>query len=188
MKTLRATSHDKKQVDQYYDETILKKLDEEQGRDRLTGSEMDAMIALAVSRQLLDDANEYLERFMKKHGTYHLTTWASRLIRKSIAQMRDKISGTQLISIANNINDCGIIITSNDMGVKQYLNVQRPYLNHIINQATKQCSFECSCTREQSKMCQLRHALDTIPGVKAAAKEQWTVGDSCPYQMFGVEE
>lgn len=188
MKTLRATSRDKDGRDKYYDLQALRALDVEQGRDRLTGSELEAMIALCVARQLLMDVCDHLERFSKKHGAKAMLHCANGMLKKAIATMRDKISGEQLISISNNINDCGIIITSNYLGVKQMFNVDRDDLYHIINQAAKQCGLECSCTRQESKMCRLRYALDNIPGVKRMAKENWVTGDGCPYQIFEVDE
>lgn len=71
---------------------------------------------------------------------------------------------------------------------KQMINIRRDQLTHVVNQASNVCGLTCSCTREESKYCQLRAAFDSFPGVKKLAKSNWVPGDACPYQTFELEE
>lgn len=167
MKTLKAKSTDKDGRDKFYDLKKLREIDEEQGREHLTGTEIDCVIALGVARQMVTDANEGLKRFGRNKGFLAASRTAETKLRRSMETIRDGISSEQLIMVANNINDCDIVISSNPvLGLKQMINVDRVQLAHIITQASRVCSLTCSCTREESKACTLRHAFDVMPGVK----------------------
>lgn len=46
----------------------------------------------------------------------------------------------------------------------------------------------CPCTRDESKACRLRAALDLVPGCKQAAKEiARRHADRCPYNGIQME-
>lgn len=190
MKTLRATNHDKDKRDKVYDLDALRRQDQEQGREHLTGDEIEAFIAMGVGRQLVFDAGDRLERFAKERGFLRYLKSAEGLLRRCMITARDAMSGEQLVMISNNINDTDIYLSSRpDLDhPKQMINVDSVQLVNIINQASRVCSLTCSCTREESKMCMLRRSFDTMPGIRKIAKASAvTLGDACPYQAFELD-
>ena len=59
---------------------------------------------------------------------------------------------------------------------------------HICNRAMEYCDFCCTCTRDQSKDCALRKALDLVPGVKEQGKEYARKDATrCPYRGMEME-
>lgn len=189
MKTLKASTGTKQHLDRYYDPEVLKQLDIEQGRRRLTWREVDGVIALLVARQLITDASEALSGMSRDVGAYNGIKSAEGHLKRALGLLRDKISGSQLISIANNVNDCDVSISANPVcGDRQMINIDRQHMQHIVNQACRGCDYTCTCNREESRMCELRRALDCVPGVKKQAKQDWNDHTKCPYQMFEMED
>lgn len=188
MKTLRSTSIDKVHQDKYYDVEKLRKIDQEQGRRRLNWKEMDGLIAISVACQLMDDAAEALKDISKSVSAYNGIRSAVGMARRALRAIRDKTAGEQLISIANQINDCDITLSARQATEpKQMINVNRTDMQTIINQCCRGCDYTCTANREESKRCPLRYALDNVPSVKKMARSKWDDQESCPYRMFEYE-
>lgn len=189
MKVMRAKSSDKDQRDRVYDPVVLARLNQEQGRERLTSTEMEAVIALCAAKNLADDATNELKRLGRNRGFYRMLRGAVGMMKKAERIIGDSMTGEQLITVSNNTADCNIYVSSNsDPTVKQMMNVSADALMDIMNQSLRVCGLTCSCTREESKMCQLRRAYEQIPGVKKLARANFVAGNDCPYQMMEINE
>ena len=160
-------------------------LDQQEGRRRITGTEMDALIMLNVSRVLMHTAMDDLRPFLKEHG--YLTRLAPLMgqFDKACKTMTDHVKRKQCKSIEANYNGVTVTVSSLPMKQPQWTNVEQSVLNRIVNQASRMCAMDCTCTREQSKRCELRRAFDNVPGMKEAAKVGLFSGDdACPYLLF----
>lgn len=183
MKVLRARRPD---GDVYYDAEKLKKIDQEQGRVQLNSEEAEALIALSVARQLAEDAYRVLKKHAKYSGADRRLNMAIPMLRTANTLMSDKVAGKQLLTITNNANDVDIVLSSHPQ--PGYVNIDKQTLAHVFNRAMDACDFYCTANREESKCCQLRIALNNIPGIKQAAKANSKDPSRCPCATLRLEE
>ena len=82
MKILRATSRG--ELDKWYDEKALKSLDEEQGRRRLCGAEVEALIGFATADNLLDKCMPVLGDLIGESGQKRRASMISPMTRNML--------------------------------------------------------------------------------------------------------
>lgn len=192
MKILRATGRGK--PPKVYDEKILARIDEEQGRRRLNNAEVDMLIAVKVATNLLIQAYEdVLQPFAKYAGADRRLKQAITMLCNANQIMSDKICGAQLITIANNTDDNSISLSSMPTQKPGNVNIDWASLCHIVNRALETCEMTCTCDLIQSKQCPLRKAYEQVPSVALAARTQAKKDKStCPYMLLelmdGTEE
>lgn len=151
----------------------------------MTGSELDALIMLNVGRVLLDTAINDLRPFLKRHGYLTRLAPLAAQIGNACRKMTDHVKHKQCRTIEANYNGVTVSISSLPMRSQQWTNVEQSVMNKIVNQATRMCSMDCSCNRQDSKSCELRRAFDNVPGMKEAARSGvFADADMCPYYLF----
>ena len=89
----------------------------------------------------------------------------------------------QNLSLQNNTKLVEITVTSQRMPAM--INVSIDDMLSICDQALRMCELSCECSREQSKACPLRRALDTIPCEMGSGA--WEDAGKCPYRGLRVE-
>lgn len=188
MKCLRATRRG--EADKYYDEALLAKLDEEQGRRRLNNAEVEMLIASKVALHLLIQAYEdVLGSFATESGADRRIKTAISLLNNGLQLMSDHVSGAQLITIANNANDATITLSAAPTGSQGWVNIPWSALSHIVNRALETCEMTCDCDYRQSSQCALRKALEQVPSMLPLAREASKKDKrSCPYRRLVCEE
>lgn len=150
-------------------------------RQRLTGSELDALIRINAASCLLDTAIPDLEGLIARTGTRMLKPVSAHVV-KLCQQLAMGVPLTQIKSAEANTANSFVICSADQ--VPQYTNIRHEYLKEIVRQASKQCDLECTKSREQSKQCPLRKAFESIPGMKEAARINANDAEHCPYTMI----
>ena len=158
--------------DLYYDSEKLAQLDIEQGRTTLTGEQLDGIVELAGAAWMMRDAIARLEAFMKKErGAYNAARSALGQIERTIALLRDRYSGSQVIALGNILPDAECyIICSGEKVPPSATNIDRRAFGHICQAAFQNCQMTCMKSRKASKNCALRRAYCMIPGLLADAQ------------------
>lgn len=150
-------------------------------RQRLTGSEIDALIRINAACCLLDTAIPDLEGLIARTGAKMLKPVAAHVV-KLCQKLAMGVPLTQIRTVEANTANSFVICSADQ--VPQFTNVRHEYLSEIVKQASKQCDLECTKTREQSKQCPLRRAFENIPGMKEAARANANDAEHCPYTMI----
>lgn len=187
MKILRAVSRGKPPA--MYDEKILARLDEEQGRRRLNNAEVDMLIALKVGTNLIMQAYEdVLQPFARYAGADRRLKQAITLLCHANQMLADKIAGAQLITIANNTDNNSISLSSMPTQKPGNVNIDWAALCHITNRALETCEMTCTCDSLQSRQCALRRAFEQVPSLALAAKVQAKKNKrNCPYMLLEMD-
>lgn len=188
MKVLKAVR--RSESDRYYDEALLAKLDQEQGRRRLCNNEVEMLIAVRVCTTLLHQAyEETLQPLAKEAGADRRLRLAITMLDHAADLLSDKVSGAQLISIANNSNDATITLSAAPLEHQGWVNISWRALSHIVNRALESCEMCCSCTYVESKDCALRRAFEQVPSMLPIAREAAKKDKrSCPYRRMVLDE
>ena len=144
------------------------------------------MMAMIAAGNLVTQAVPTLEGLARHAGVLPRLRQSLTNLRKSIIAMNMHIATRQMGAIANQMADSTLTISAN--AVPARVNIPLEDLLHICNRATETCSFSCMVTRDESKACRLRHALDLVPGCKEASKEiARRYSDRCPYRDVQME-
>lgn len=185
MKTLRAGGT-YAPFDKQYDRKKLKQIDIDQNRRRLNAVEVEGMIYLAVADMMVGSAAEMLKAQTKHAGQQRRMNMLPSMLHNAVQGLSNQIQSEQLITIANNCNGAEISLTTY---VKPgSMNIQYQHMQDIVNHALQSCELLCDKTREQSKACPVRRALENVPGMRGAARERAQYcGDSCPYAGLTME-
>lgn len=183
MKILRASV--KGQPDKVYDEEKLAKLDEEQGRKRLSSGEVEALISLSTGRQLMVDGYAKLKEHAKYAGATRRLNMAIPMAYNAIQQMTSKVSGAQMITVINNTNNVCISLSADP--IDGQCNISYNNMSRIAAAALETCTLSCIYNREESKRCPLRRAYECVPGLKIAAKGNSKDASRCPYVGLEIE-
>lgn len=188
MKVLRAARRG--EPDKYYDEQLLAKLDETQGRKRISNAEVEMLIAVKVASGLLHQAyDEVLKPFAQYAGADRRLRQAITMIDNACDQLCDKVSGAQLISIGNNANDATITLSAAPLEHQGWVNISWRALSQIVNRALETCDLCCSCDYLQSKDCALRRAFEQVPSMLPIARDAAKKDKrSCPYRRIVLDE
>lgn len=169
--------------DRIFSEERLKAVDAEQKRRRISGAEVEAYIGFATANSLLERNVPTLERLAKETGNAIRLRQASALMGNATKALGNGVSAEQLITIANNCMN--VMITISASPVEACCNIAWKALQTICDAAIAAC-WVCECSRDESKSCVLRKALETVPGVREATKAAGnTVG--CPFACAEME-
>lgn len=180
MKILRATSRG--ELDKWYDEKALKNLDDEQGRRRLCGAEVEALIGFATASNLINRTTPVLEDLAKESEAIRRVKLAKAMLHNAVPILCRKVQSSQLITIANNINDVSITLSAYPTG--GYCNIEWSNMMAICDQAMATCQMGCDKSRDESKGCPVRKALETVPGLRDVKNSRGNTKD-CPFA--GIE-
>ena len=188
MITLRAKASDAP-YDKHYDERKLRQLDVEQNRRRLNADEKDGLYYVAVASMLASNGLAMVDKHATHSGQHRRLTTATSMLHNAMREMSNHVQSEQLITIANNVNNTDVILSSRP--VDGCLNIPYRHMQAIVNQALQTCELLCAADREESKTCPMRKALECVPGMKGAARERARLDSTkCPYAglMMEVEE
>lgn len=176
MKMLRAQQ--KGELDKIYDEKLLRSIDQTQERRRLSGAEVEAFIGFATAHNLIERSAPVLSKLAEATGNAVRIRQALALSGNAVKMLARGVSAAQLITIANNVNDTTITISSSP--VDAFCNVDWRAMQVICDVVLGNYCKWCDCGRDKSKACDLRKALEQVPGVRTAVK---AVGNSedCPF-------
>lgn len=176
MKILRAQQ--KGELDKMYDDRLLRKIDQAQERRRLSGAEVEAFIGFATAHNLIERSAPVLAKLAEGTGNAVRIRQAMSLLGNAVKAMARGVSAAQLITIANNVNDTAITVSASP--VDACCNVDWRAMQVICDVVLDNYCKWCDCGRDKSKVCDLRKALEQVPGVRAASK---AVGNSedCPF-------
>ena len=111
-----------------------------------------------------------------------MKTYTLRMPNGEQYVMTDDIIREMNESVHNNLAEVRLTISA--MPVPMCTNIRAEDLSEITKAATANCAATCMKTREESKRCPLRHALETIPGMKEAARNQAFGLSGCPYMTI----
>ena len=147
------------------------------------------LIALKVGTNLIMQAYEdVLQPFAQYAGADRRIKQAIALLCNANQMLSDKISGAQLITIANNTDDNSISLSSMPRQQPGCVNIDWQTLCHITNRALESCEMSCTCNLYQSKECQLRRAFEQVPSLALAARVQAKKDKRiCPYMMLELD-
>lgn len=158
-------------------------MDRDEGREHIPNSGMEAMVVLIACAQVAARAAETIAPFVRRTGAGRMLKAQAAGMKKSIGELMQKISSAQNRTIQNNSNLVNITVTA--ARVPAMINIDGDDMEHICNRALEMCAFSCDCTREESKGCRLRHALEQIP--LAAAAPLRSDPNQCPYAGARLE-
>lgn len=182
MKCLRATRRG--EADKYYDEQLLAKMDDDQGRVRLNNAEVEMLIASKVALHLLIQAYEdVLGDFAVYAGADRRLKQAITMLNNALQLMSDKTSAAQLITIANNANDATVTLSAAPTSSQGWVNIPWTALSQIVKRALETCEMACNMDSLQSRRCQLCKAFSQIPSLQMLARDAAKKDrSSCPYR------
>ena len=161
-------------------------INQQQGRRRITGAEMEAMVAMISAGNMMIQAApvlfDHAAHIGKRAQLKRLVTTMRRLMTK----LNMAVEVRQMGAICGQLENAKICVSAEPAA--RYVNIRQEDLLHICNRAMEQCNFLCTCTREESKACKLRKALELVPGVKEQGKEYARKDATrCPYRGMEME-
>ena len=164
----------------------VERLNLEQGRRRVTGAEMEAMMAAVAAGNILIQTApvlyEHADHIGKRSQLKRLVTQ----FRKLMTRLNMAIEVRQMGAICGQFENARISVSAEPS--PRYINIRQEDLLHICNRAMEMCDMCCTCTREESKQCELRRALELVPGVKEQGKEiARKDATRCPYRGMEME-
>lgn len=157
------------------------RINEAAGRQRISGEEQEAMIGLLAASKLMNLCGPILLDHAAYAGKKTQLKRLNTQFRRLMVALSQKIETRQMGAIANQLTDVNITVSANY--VPAMVNIKLDDLCHICNRAMEMCDMCCTCTRDQSKDCVLRQALELVPGVKQQGKEYARKDATrCPYR------
>lgn len=164
----------------------VERINEAGNRRRINGHEMEAMMGLIAAGNLIITCTQALESHAQHVGALSTMRRLRTQLRNLIVRLNMGVETRQMGAIANQMTDA--VITLSSVPVSAMVNIKLDDLLHICNRAMEYCGFCCTCTRDQSKDCTLRRALDCVPGAAKAAKEIARAdATKCPYSGMEME-
>ena len=164
-----------------YTDAEIDMLDREQNRRRLSGAELDGLILMESGLIAFETGAKDCARYMRERKQAGRIMPCLAQMHKAVDDMSNHIAGRQFITLHNNCHHVALTISS--LPVNQCVNLRQDHVNRIVSAALNNCAATCTLTREQSKCCELRRALETVPGLKEAARGQMDLG-GCPYMLL----
>jgi hypothetical protein len=164
----------------------VERINTEQNRRRVNGAEMEAMMALITAGNILIQSApvllDHADHIGKRSQLKRLVTQ----YRKLMTKLNMAVEVRQMGAICGQLENARICVSAEP--VARYVNIRHDTLMHICNRAMEMCDMCCTCTREGSKQCELRRALELVPGVKEQGKE-FARKDAtrCPYRGLEME-
>lgn len=162
-------------------------INRQQNRRRVTGPEMEAMTALIAAGNILIQTAPVLFDHAKHVGKLPQLKRLVTTYRRLMTKLNMAVEVRQMGAICGQFENARICVSAEP--VARYVNIRQEDLLHICNRAMEQCDFLCTCTREESKQCELRRALELVPGVKDQGKQYARMDATrCPYRGMEMEE
>ena len=164
----------------------VERINTEQNRRRVNGAEMEAMMALITAGNILIQSApvllDHADHIGKRSQLKRLVTQ----YRKLMTKLNMAVEVRQMGAICGQLENARICVSAEP--VARYVNIRHDTLMHICNRAMEMCDMCCTCTREESKQCELRRALELVPGVKEHGKEiARKDATRCPYRGMEME-
>lgn len=164
----------------------VERINREGNRVRISGEEQEGMIGLLAASKLINLCGPIVLEHAKFVGKHSNLKRLNTQFRKLLIALSNRIDTRQMGAIANQMTDVNITVSASY--VPAMVNIKLDDLIHICNRAMEYCDFCCTCTRDQSKDCALRKALDLVPGVKEQGKEYARKDATrCPYRGMEME-
>ena len=161
-------------------------LNREQDRRHVTGAEMEALICMIVGGNLIIQNAPILYEHAELRGKKQRLKSLATSIRNLMTTLNMAVNLRQMGSICTQLEKMCVSVTSEH--VEGHVNIRLDQLLTICNRAMESCDLCCTCTREESKHCELRRALELVPGVKAQGKEiARKDATRCPYRGMEME-
>lgn len=169
-----------------YSEKEVDRINQAFNRIRISGNEMEQMIGLISAGNMFRQCAKDLESLAEYAGARTLLKRVSTSIKTAAVRMANCVEARQMGAIISQTDNARLTISAEY--VPAMVNICLDDLLHICNRAMEQCDFCCTCTREQSKDCDLRRAFDLVPGAKQAAKDNARRNpDKCPYRGMEMD-
>ena len=169
-----------------YTEHELQRKNRTEGRRRLSGGELDGLIMAATACNILEQYMDDLDAIAHEAGVLGKIKSAKTFLRNCVTSMTARVEAHQLLSLVNNLQHNTVTISS--LPVPAAVNIPLEDMLHICNRAMETCEMVCTRTREESKRCRTRAALDGVPGAKSQAKERARADASqSPYSGIEME-
>lgn len=167
-------------------------INQEQHRRRITGHEMECMMGMVTAGNLILQTAPALYDHAAYIGKLPNLKRMVTQMRRLITKLNMAVEVRQMGAICGQMENAHITVSADY--VPGWVNIRLDDLLHICNRAMEYCDMCCTCTREESKDCQLRKALELVPGVKEQGKEYARKDATrCPYrgmemQIDGLED
>ena len=162
------------------------RINQEQHRRRLSGAEMEAMTAAITAGNILIQTAPVLHDQAAHIGKHSQLKRLVTQLRRLLTKLNMAVEVRQMGAICGQLENMKICVSAEP--VARYVNIRHDTLMHICNRALEFCDMCCTCTREESKQCELRRALELVPGVKEAGKEiARKDATRCPYRGMEME-
>lgn len=160
------------------------RLNQEQNRRRISGAEVEAMTAAIAAGNILIQTAPVLHDQAAHIGKQSQLKRLVTQLRRLLTKLNMAVEVRQMGAICGQLENAKICVSAEP--VARYVNIRQEALLHICNRAMEMCEMCCTCSREESKSCELRRALELVPGIKEQGKENARRDATrCPYR--GVE-
>lgn len=150
----------------------------------LTRAEMDDMVAICATFALLASREEELAEITKDFALETDIRNVIHTYRTWMAELMGKMSKVQKKGLFGCINGCTVIVNQ----VRQlqgYTNVEIESLNALLKCALGYCSLQCTKSGKESRYCELRDALESLPQMHEVTKSDLTK-EACPFQYTDI--
>lgn len=164
----------------------VERINREFNRIRLNGNEMEQMIGLISAGNLFRQCAKELEKVAEHAGARRLLRQVRSTIKTVAVRMNNHVEARQLGAIIAQTDRAKLTVSAEY--TPAMVNIKLDDLLTLCNAAMEQCSWSCTCTRDESKECFLRKVLEIVPGVKETGKENARKdATKCPYRGLEME-
>lgn len=164
----------------------VERINREFNRIRLNGNEMEQMIGLICAGNLFRQCAKELEKVAEHAGARRLLRQVCSTIKTVAVRMNNHVEARQLGAIIAQTDRAKLTVSAEY--TPAMVNIKLDDLLTLCNAAMEQCSWSCTCTRDESKDCFLRKVLEIVPGVKETGKENARKDATrCPYRGMEME-
>lgn len=161
-------------------------INREGNRQRLSGNEMEQMIGFIAAGNLLRQCAVQLADFARETGDLAFLKRVSTNLKTIAVRLATHVEVRQMGAIMNQTDRAKLTVSAEY--TPAMVNIKLDDLMVLCNQAMEMCDMMCTCTRDESKNCVLRQALELVPGVKQQGKEYARKDATrCPYRGMEME-
>ncbi len=177
--------HDTKGNSIYTPEQV-DQINREGNRRHASGAEIEAMIGIVAAGNVMIHCAPTLYDHARHCGKLPQLKRIITTLRRLVTNLNMHVEVRQMGSICSQLENCHLCVSADR--IPAMVNIRLEDLLHICNRAMEQCDMICTCTREESKACQLRRALELVPGIKEQGKQYArTDATRCPYRGMEME-
>lgn len=158
-------------------------IDADEGRQRLTNDQMEAMIVLRGAYLIARKALPIIKPFCKRTGAGRMLAAAMGGMGKALEQIFCKVSSRQFKTLQ--ANTTGVAVTVSSVKVPAMVNIDVDHLRMITDRALEACEMYCTASCQESKQCLLRRAYEQVPmlgEIQRGAGQR-----DCPYMGVRLE-